>query len=591
MDIPNSDKRGQSEKTVMAQPQRVRGGRRGTSNTGEPCGPEKTAYYNTETTVYNSICEVLCCKSCRRIGCMQRNGGAGKETRRGVKRLQLKCMKCGAKQLLHLALNVNNEEENRLFVSLRKAYDAIPEVNASDVCENDSNTSMNTNAKGSDNYYHVLDDVDTLANDGYSADSDMDILKQVKNSKNKNQENNINKALFTSNYTCTSEDERDMNIDALSVTPSAPCTPDNTRKRSRDVVSASKNSVTARVSKSRRMTDIYESTDESNTKDFINKIMQHVQQIEEELALVKDTNRKLQDECTSLRSLRETDLSTIATLQLQVDQLKQNKRDNVDARRKTANINKVNNNNANNNNSNNNNNASTSTEQPSVDSTAASGSATFADKVKSTMKKQKTNSNKQSSQARDKLKQERLKYLQPRTAAQGFHRICLEWNPGTKGKMMSPYELLKEARKLLRDIGIQNKYKEVSLIGKSLIEIYVADICVAEVRSKLAEHHAIVSPIIDRMHSPYGNADTNRIVNRIAYILARNHLQKLRDAIIDGFPVEVKEAILAKELEIKKLRSLRTNTSNTTNNTEEHKDNETTTKETDIPYNDDEYDL
>ena len=167
-----------------------------------------------------------------------------------------------------------------------------------------------------------------------------------------------------------------------------------------------------------------------------------------------------------------------------------------------------------------------------------------------------------------------LKFIHMPAAPQTFTKIFMYWNPGRHIKSQGRKEVLHYAYRLLEALKIRRKVKEISLIGNSLIELYVAGVCLDEVKQQLTDNKVKFTFNLDRTNNIFtgvnnsiDNTDkTDKIINRVGYLINRHHIKNLRECMLEGFSQDIRNSILIKEEEIKrKWLQTRTTPPNRTN--------------------------
>jgi hypothetical protein len=101
------------------------------------------------------------------------------------------------------------------------------------------------------------------------------------------------------------------------------------------------------------------------------------------------------------------------------------------------------------------------------------------------------------------------------------------------------------ARQMLQVLGIQRKVRDFSFIGQGILELYVAEPVVEEVRLAITNNGA---EIIDHFNV-MSTQDHGRklddvqplVVRRLGFLYHRNTLVKMRECILHGFSMEIKE--------------------------------------------------
>jgi hypothetical protein len=130
-----------------------------------------------------------------------------------------------------------------------------------------------------------------------------------------------------------------------------------------------------------------------------------------------------------------------------------------------------------------------------------------------------------------------------------FKRICMEYYPEPSVRKQGFRGMLRSVFRELDRLKIRHLVKEVSLIGFSVVEMYVADICFAKVMSNLQLKKAVLcTPSISRTITD--DKCRQKIVNRIGFLLKRNSIKNLRECILDGFDTQTINMCLAKEKEL-----------------------------------------
>ena len=137
-----------------------------------------------------------------------------------------------------------------------------------------------------------------------------------------------------------------------------------------------------------------------------------------------------------------------------------------------------------------------------------------------------------------------------------FHRRYLKWNlPRKYRDQRNNNANIKLANKLLTYLDIKTKTKEISLVGNSLIELYIPEICLKEVEHVCELRQIKLEKIDDRIHKNITNRTEEElnemIVRRIGYLLTRNNITNMRNAILENYPPVLVERCLQKEKELR----------------------------------------
>jgi hypothetical protein len=131
-----------------------------------------------------------------------------------------------------------------------------------------------------------------------------------------------------------------------------------------------------------------------------------------------------------------------------------------------------------------------------------------------------------------------------------FKKIYLHLNPIPSLKFASRKSRVQLAYNLLNKLNIKNKVRDFSYIGKSVLELYIAEPVYEEVKKILEEQNV---NIIEKYDSSKGQPTgrpiqevEDNIINRLAFIYARNHLKKMKEAILQGFNKRITDKVIEK---------------------------------------------
>lgn len=101
---------------------------------------------------------------------------------------------------------------------------------------------------------------------------------------------------------------------------------------------------------------------------------------------------------------------------------------------------------------------------------------------------------------------------------------------------------------LLRALNINRQVKDTSLIGHRVLEIYVAEPQYEEVLITLNSYRVSLldtfNPAVGQGHGRPVAHVKQAIINRLTHLYKRNHLIKMREAILQDFPEEIKAAVI-----------------------------------------------
>ena len=128
------------------------------------------------------------------------------------------------------------------------------------------------------------------------------------------------------------------------------------------------------------------------------------------------------------------------------------------------------------------------------------------------------------------------KFGLPRKEPQEFHRLGVCWNPDRKVSNLPKNKFIYWCWRFLEGMGINGLVKDLSLRGKSLIEIYVAGINLEQVVASL--NNANVKYTLDAVEDTAGVAfmrNKEKAINRLCSILSRHSIVNLRECILMGF--------------------------------------------------------
>ena len=107
-------------------------------------------------------------------------------------------------------------------------------------------------------------------------------------------------------------------------------------------------------------------------------------------------------------------------------------------------------------------------------------------------------------------------------------------------------------RMWLKELNLYGKIKDFSWIGKSILELYVPEPTLSEVKQTFKTEHINVVHDFDPMTmDPNGRSameQREKIVNRLSFLYSRHHLAKMKEAIIAGYPETIRNEIINKAM-------------------------------------------
>jgi hypothetical protein len=137
-----------------------------------------------------------------------------------------------------------------------------------------------------------------------------------------------------------------------------------------------------------------------------------------------------------------------------------------------------------------------------------------------------------------------------------FTKMYIQINVGQKWKRAERKDKVKLARQIFKTIGIEEKVREFSFIGNSVLELYVANPVAYEVSMTLKANECLIindyNASVGQGHGRPVDEIKECIISRVGFLYARNNLVKLKEAILDGFEGELRESIINKAIEIQK---------------------------------------
>jgi hypothetical protein len=141
-----------------------------------------------------------------------------------------------------------------------------------------------------------------------------------------------------------------------------------------------------------------------------------------------------------------------------------------------------------------------------------------------------------------------LKLIKPfeRIKPVSFSKLYLKLNTIPALRVGNNRSRVRIIRNLLNLLQINNKVRDFSFIGKSVLELYVAEPCLDEVTKVLSENGRLLSNFNPNEASPYAHPERDvksATIKRLAHLYARNHLRMMKEAILSGFPEDIQENV------------------------------------------------
>jgi hypothetical protein len=106
-------------------------------------------------------------------------------------------------------------------------------------------------------------------------------------------------------------------------------------------------------------------------------------------------------------------------------------------------------------------------------------------------------------------------------------------------------------------IKLRKLVKTVSLYGKSVVELYVADICRERVMNILFQKNITVLTNVEREETPFTTTaeQAERVkhctIQRLSYLLAKTEWKNLRCCILSSLSSPMVDACLAAEIKVR----------------------------------------
>ncbi len=150
-----------------------------------------------------------------------------------------------------------------------------------------------------------------------------------------------------------------------------------------------------------------------------------------------------------------------------------------------------------------------------------------------------------------KKRQAILTWARTAPAPQEFHRLHIKVRKG-RGGPLGQRQLLAQGYQLLKTVGIRSKVKEISFIGQSVLQLYVAGVCLPAVKDALGNHQIEIQEEFDPWDMPTFSDPAiveEKMVNRLAILMRRNTIKNMRIMILQGCPARL-EALVMERMQV-----------------------------------------
>jgi hypothetical protein len=131
---------------------------------------------------------------------------------------------------------------------------------------------------------------------------------------------------------------------------------------------------------------------------------------------------------------------------------------------------------------------------------------------------------------------------EPRPPAK-FVKIHMKINMDRRSKTEPTPVIYQKVGQLLKYVGIRKQVKEVSMIGRSIVELYVEENDQDKVKERLRQMEAKIIDVAIGGINPWTNKSAmeqqEQICTRIAGLLRRNMGKHMRECILEGIPQEI----------------------------------------------------
>ena len=137
--------------------------------------------------------------------------------------------------------------------------------------------------------------------------------------------------------------------------------------------------------------------------------------------------------------------------------------------------------------------------------------------------------------------------------AEAFGKCHIRLNVDQKSKILPRGVMYAGIRRLLRILDIQAQVKEMSLIGRSVVELYYKTEDESKIKETLRQKEVLIDKFdvmaISQMTKKTSEEIAGHLVSRIVNLLTRNRGTKFREAIFLGITEDIQIKCLQKEAE------------------------------------------
>jgi ribosomal protein L31E len=114
-----------------------------------------------------------------------------------------------------------------------------------------------------------------------------------------------------------------------------------------------------------------------------------------------------------------------------------------------------------------------------------------------------------------------------------YEAIAIHWKPDPTSRKEGAKGQLKLAREALQELKVRHLIKDISLIGRSVVELFVSHEHSQTVKDTLISNKSTILTDFDRTANPYTNNDNDKaIVSRLGHLLARHPKNENLHAVI-----------------------------------------------------------
>jgi hypothetical protein len=154
-------------------------------------------------------------------------------------------------------------------------------------------------------------------------------------------------------------------------------------------------------------------------------------------------------------------------------------------------------------------------------------------------------------------KKEAIKLVREKQPPAEFVFLHLKLKDNSKLKKMSRSDRTRYMNSLFKTIGIEKNVVSFSLIGLSVVELYVPVVTQEETKSKLKNFHAEVTVNFDRINPPPYLRNPEKfkeaLTHRLTLLTLRSRFVNLNRAILEGIPNEIVDEVYRRHAKYKSL--------------------------------------